>query len=246
MGDYYAEVPGVNDAARRTWRRYWMFRASLRLITALALICGTTWLAPENPLAMIAAVGGFVLAWRTLHSIDAARPPLSLLHAGLGAIGLLLVLCAAFTSGISNATLSALVILVITARGLMLHRSLRSSSPAFVGGDPIDKPPSEWVRDWPVYERDLICQRYDRIAVLIPFFDWALFMPAGLSKRAVDRLNLRCGDRVLEVGCGTGRNFPFLRQALGPEGSIYGVDLSAGMLREARKLCHRIHPQTLC
>jgi len=64
-------------------------------------------------------------------------------------------------------------------------------------------------------------------------------MPAGLRKRAVDRLNLRRGDRVLEVGCGTGMNFSFLRDAVGPEGSIYGVDLSEGMLRKARKLCHR-------
>ena len=34
-------------------------------------------------------------------------------------------------------------------------------------------------------------------------------------------------------------NFSFLRDAVGPEGSIYGVDLSEGMLRKARKLCHR-------
>jgi SAM-dependent methyltransferase len=38
---------------------------------------------------------------------------------------------------------------------------------------------------------------------------------------------------------GTGRNFPFLRDAVGPEGRIYGVDLSEGMLRRARKLCQR-------
>src|SRR5258708_409304 len=38
------------------------------------------------------------------------------------------------------------------------------------------------------------------------------------------------------VGCGTGRNFPFLREAIGPTGRIYGVDLSAGMLCSARKL----------
>jgi protein-L-isoaspartate O-methyltransferase len=64
-------------------------------------------------------------------------------------------------------------------------------------------------------------------------------MPSGLRKRAVDQLKLRQGDRVLEVGCGTGRNFPFLRDAVGPEGRIYGVDLSEGMLRRARKLCQR-------
>src|SRR6516165_285111 len=105
---------------------------------------------------------------------------------------------------------------------------LRSTLPAFVDGGQIDQPPSDRIRDWPIYQRDLICQRYNRIAAFIPFFDWALFMPAGLRKRAVDRLNLRRGDRVLEVGCGTGMNFSFLRDAVGPEGSIYGVDLSEG------------------
>jgi ubiquinone/menaquinone biosynthesis C-methylase UbiE len=68
---------------------------------------------------------------------------------------------------------------------------------------------------------------------------WALSRRSCLRKRAVDQLKLRQGDRVLEVGCGTGRNFPFLQDAVGPEGRIYGVDLSEGMLRRARKLCQR-------
>jgi ubiquinone/menaquinone biosynthesis C-methylase UbiE len=84
-------------------------------------------------------------------------------------------------------------------------------------------------------------QRYDRLADIIPFFDWLFFIPAGLRKHAVDRLSLKPGDCVLDVGCGTGRNFPFLREAIGPSGRIYGVDLSAGMLRKARKR-DRHHP----
>ena len=48
---------------------------------------------------------------------------------------------------------------------------------------------------------------------------------------------LQPGHRVLEIGCGTGRNFPFLRDAVGPSGQIYGVDLSAGMLAKAQELC---------
>jgi SAM-dependent methyltransferase len=71
----------------------------------------------------------------------------------------------------------------------------------------------------------------NRIAALIPFFEYAFFIPSGLRKRAVDQLKLRKGDRVLEVGCGTGRNFPFPRDAVGSKGRIYGVDLSEGMLR---------------
>lgn len=49
-------------------------------------------------------------------------------------------------------------------------------------------------------------------------------------------MQLRGGDRVLEIGCGTGRNFSYLREAVGPEGRIYGVDISPGMLRQARTL----------
>jgi SAM-dependent methyltransferase len=103
----------------------------------------------------------------------------------------------------------------------------------------IDELPREPICEWPIRNHDLICQRYNRIAVFIPFFEYVLFMPSGLRQRAVDQLKLRRGDRVLEVGCGTGRNFPFLRDAVGPEGRIYGLDLSEGMLRRARKLCQR-------
>ena len=101
----------------------------------------------------------------------------------------------------------------------------------------IDELPSEAVRECPTH--DLICQRYDRIAAFIPFFEWALFMPSGLRKHAVNQLKLRRCGRVLAVGCGTGRNFPYLQEVVGPEGRIYGVDLSKGMLRRARKLCRR-------
>lgn len=72
-----------------------------------------------------------------------------------------------------------------------------------------------------------------------PVFRIRLLHPIWSAPASVNQLNLRRGDRVLEVGCGTGRNFPFLREAVGPEGCIYGVDLSEGMLRRARKLCQR-------
>ena len=103
----------------------------------------------------------------------------------------------------------------------------------------IDELQSKAVREWPICGHDIIGQRYDRIAAFIPIFEWAFFMPSDLRKRAVDQLKLRLGDRVLEVGCGTGRNFPYLRDAVGLEGRIYGVDLSKEMLRGARKLYHR-------
>ena len=53
----------------------------------------------------------------------------------------------------------------------------------------------------------------------------------------MSRLELEKGSRVLEVGCGTGRNLAPLVEAVGAEGRVYGVDLSEGMLSEAEQLC---------
>jgi demethylmenaquinone methyltransferase/2-methoxy-6-polyprenyl-1,4-benzoquinol methylase len=92
---------------------------------------------------------------------------------------------------------------------------------------------------WVNIEKSAVSHRYDRLAGLIPFFEWLFFLPRGLRKKAVDRLTLRLGDRVLEVGCGTGRNFPYLYEAVGRSGQIYGVDLSSGMLHRAKKLRDR-------
>ncbi len=90
---------------------------------------------------------------------------------------------------------------------------------------------------WADCERAFIAARYDRIAGLIGFIDWLFFVPPYFRSRAALRLALQPGDRVLEIGCGTGRNFPYLRAAVGPRGRVYGVDLSAGMLARARALC---------
>ena len=84
--------------------------------------------------------------------------------------------------------------------------------------------------EWVDYDQTAVSRRYDRLAGLIPFFEWLLFLPRGLRRETVARLDLKPGDRVLEIGCGTGRNFPHLSDAVGPHGHVYGVDLSAGML----------------
>jgi ubiquinone/menaquinone biosynthesis C-methylase UbiE len=89
---------------------------------------------------------------------------------------------------------------------------------------------------WVDRDRQAIKRRYDRLANLIPVFDWLFFQPRAFRANAVAQLNLRAGDRVLEIGCGTGRNLPHLHAAVGPEGRIFGVDLSSGMLAKARDL----------
>ncbi|HEY4778033.1 MAG TPA: methyltransferase domain-containing protein, partial [Solirubrobacterales bacterium] len=82
-------------------------------------------------------------------------------------------------------------------------------------------------------------QKYDRVARFYRTFEplYLIFPPA--RRRAVAALGLKPGDVVLEIGAGTGRNFPYLLGAVGPTGAVIAVDASAGMLAEARKLAER-------
>jgi SAM-dependent methyltransferase len=65
------------------------------------------------------------------------------------------------------------------------------------------------------------------------------FRDGAYRRRAVDLLGLAKGDRVVELGCGTGRNFPLLERAVGPDGEIIAVDLSEAMLVRARRRADR-------
>ncbi len=55
----------------------------------------------------------------------------------------------------------------------------------------------------------------------------------GWRRAAADALDLSPGDTVVEMGCGTGANLPYLRRRVGPEGRVVGVDLTAELLELA-------------
>lgn len=79
---------------------------------------------------------------------------------------------------------------------------------------------------------DTGARRYD--------FATILFRLAGLRMQTyrseiVESLDLKKGDTVLELGCGTGLNFPLVLEKVGPTGTIIGVDLAPGMLEVARQ-----------
>lgn len=61
----------------------------------------------------------------------------------------------------------------------------------------------------------------------------ALFEP--VRRCAVERLALRAGDVVFDVGCGTGLSLPLLQQRTGPTGRIVGIEQSPEMIAKARE-----------
>jgi ubiquinone/menaquinone biosynthesis C-methylase UbiE len=52
-------------------------------------------------------------------------------------------------------------------------------------------------------------------------------------------LGAKAGEKVLEIGFGTGHSLVALASAVQPEGTVYGVDLSEGMLKASRETLSR-------
>ena len=63
--------------------------------------------------------------------------------------------------------------------------------------------------------------------------DTAAFQP--YRKRVVEALPLRSGQVVLDVGCGTGLCCGLLRDKVGPEGGVVGIEESPEMAAVARE-----------
>jgi S-adenosylmethionine-diacylgycerolhomoserine-N-methlytransferase len=73
---------------------------------------------------------------------------------------------------------------------------------------------------------DFISPIYESVAL-----EWPIYRTGRVL--GIELLALAPGHTVLDVGCGTGLNFPFLAQAIGPTGAITGIDISSGMLARA-------------
>ena len=115
------------------------------------------------------------------------------------------------------------VLALAATGGLLLWRRARSTDdPGILG---------------PQAVRDL----YDRLA---PVYDaaaaWTHRIGTGdFYGRAVRALDLQPGETAVDLGCGTGPNLPHLVEAVGPTGRVVAVDLSPGMLAQARQRVER-------
>jgi demethylmenaquinone methyltransferase/2-methoxy-6-polyprenyl-1,4-benzoquinol methylase len=90
--------------------------------------------------------------------------------------------------------------------------------------------------------RDEIRDVYQKRARIYDFAVYCCYLlgfPIGRYRRLViEALAPQPGDTIVEIGCGTGMNFPLLEERIGPEGKIIGVDFSEAMLKLAGKRIH--------
>jgi len=78
-------------------------------------------------------------------------------------------------------------------------------------------------------------------------YDWGLrvssllmgFSDTRERRKLVSRLELKPGQRVVEVSVGTGSNLSLVAEGVGPGGRLVGLDISIGMLRQCQKKLRR-------
>jgi len=71
--------------------------------------------------------------------------------------------------------------------------------------------------------------------VLAADYDCTAQRTMALRAETIARLALKPGDIVLDAGCGTGLSFSLLQDAVGPAGSIVGVESSQEMMALAQE-----------
>ncbi len=84
-----------------------------------------------------------------------------------------------------------------------------------------------------------VVEKYSLLAPLYDLVSGEYPVYRAGRELGIASLGLHEGDQVLDLGCGTGLNFPLLQRALGPKGSIIGIDRSARMLAQARRKADR-------
>ena len=82
-------------------------------------------------------------------------------------------------------------------------------------------------------------RRADHYDLAVWLYRLAGFRVDHYRRLTVSSLDLGRGDTVVDLGCGTGLNFSFLQEAVGPEGRIVGVDLTDRMLDVAASRVER-------
>jgi len=76
-------------------------------------------------------------------------------------------------------------------------------------------------------------ESYDKISCFYDYF--AGVFEKKYRNMALDRLNIKRGESVLEVGFGTGHCLKRMAELVGENGKVYGIDISSGMLEVTKQ-----------
>jgi len=82
--------------------------------------------------------------------------------------------------------------------------------------------------------KDEVKAYYDKIARVYDLLAEHTEQP--MREKGLARLAAQPGDQVLEIGCGTGHCLVELAKAVGPSGTVHGIDISDAMLSLSRAL----------
>lgn len=94
-----------------------------------------------------------------------------------------------------------------------------------------DMPDRDQARDWGDIDEE------DDPEVFAEYLETVTGTEAVLEykRRSHRLLHPQPGDRILDVGCGTGQDVLMLAELVGPEGSVVGIDNSEAMVETARQ-----------
>jgi ubiquinone/menaquinone biosynthesis C-methylase UbiE len=62
---------------------------------------------------------------------------------------------------------------------------------------------------------------------------------SNVVRASVEKMAIKPGQSILDLGSGTGKNDCFMAEKLGSQGKIVGLDISDEMLRQAGKRCYK-------
>ncbi|WP_336023186.1 class I SAM-dependent methyltransferase [Halobellus salinisoli] len=102
--------------------------------------------------------------------------------------------------------------------------------------------PSDGSEDRPSFDPESARRIMREYGSWAPVYDWfarATASIGGVRAGCVAALDLEPGDTAVDFGCGPGVNLPALREAVGPDGRVVGVDVTEPMLERARGLIER-------
>ncbi len=115
----------------------------------------------------------------------------------------------------------------------MLHPSINAS--AQVGESSAPRPPLPEAGEWPSASRYARHLEAYYGAITLAYDDWSSGIHRRHAARLVELAGPIPGERVLDIGCGTGLVAQMAAERVGPAGEVIGVDIARRLLEVAAR-----------